>query len=349
MEVIYGLNYEMINVHVDGGALSLQSQKHFGNFVVTLELLRALSKVDKKNKYTVYAVDPIRADPACKRMIFSQLQPKMGWMQFRVSLQELLYPSDIFLGLNQSLPLFTKGRKIALCHGLSFMKYPELYPDSVHRMKRQIFTLRDTANWIVVSSQRVKEEWKKYVGDPHKIVIIPFGIPQAFLQQKRAVKKKPFLLFVGMNHPIKNIQFLIDVVTVLRTMKGYSMFTLTVVGVGNKLNVPHFVTVVPYASHKGLLSLYRQTQCVVSASLYESFNLPILEALSQKAIVIATRQATIPELEPFVTTAPEDPKQFARIIAKTIEYPKKTDLSKLRNLFSWQKFAYTLQAIYERK
>ncbi len=77
-----------------------------------------------------------------------------------------------------------------------------------------------------------------------------------------------FFLVVGMDHPIKNRQM-------LPTGKYKFIFAS---------DVPRIK----------LRSLYRQALALVTVSVYESFNLPVLEALSQGCPVIGLKSAIIP-------------------------------------------------------
>lgn len=345
----------MKNIHVDGGALSENPENRFGNFTVTQELLRELTIIDSKNRYTVLTIETVRLPHFAEigrstrnDMVYKKLSPKIGWMKLRVSLEELTHPSDVFLGLNQSLPLYTKGKKIALCHGLSFLKYSELYPGSFRRMKKEIEDINRRADNIIVSSTRVKQEWKELVGNTKKIVVIPFGIPNEFLKLKSSQKRKPFLLFVGMNHPIKNLPFLIKTVSELRKIEGYQKFTLTLIGVTHFSDKPRYVKCISHASHKKLLALYRSTSCLVSASLYESFNLPILEALSQNTPVVSTSCATIPELKKYVTIAKPNVSDFVKKVVDVIREPPVVDQKQLREEFSWEDYAITLSSLLNK-
>ena len=61
---------------------------------------------------------------------------------------------------------------------------------------------------IIVSSQKVKTELLSINQSINtKIVVLPFGIP---FDMKKSInkKRKNFFLYIGMNHPIKNIDFI---------------------------------------------------------------------------------------------------------------------------------------------
>ena len=186
------------------------------------------------------------------------------------------------------------------------------------------------------------------MGDSKKIVVIPFGIPHEFLQLKPSKTRKPFLLFVGMNHQIKNLAFIIKAISELRKVDGYQKFKLTLVGVPHLSDKPKYVQCIPHASHKELLALYRSTSCLVSASLYESFNLPVLEALSQNTPVVATDGAVIPELKKYVTLAKDNTTDFAKTIAEVIKKSLTINQDQLRKEFNWERYAISLSSLLNK-
>ena len=81
-----------MKISIDGGALRQKNIQRFGTSIFSENLIIALQIYDKKNQYKVYT--------------FKNLKPKLLWMKGRVSLEELREKQDVFLALNQALPLF---------------------------------------------------------------------------------------------------------------------------------------------------------------------------------------------------------------------------------------------------
>ena len=106
------------------------------------------------------------------------------------------------------------------------------------------------------------------------------------------------------------------------------------------------VQVIPVVSRSELLTLYRSATAYLSASHYESFNFPILEALSQKCPVVALQSAVIPEMKDYVYTA-SDSKLFLEFMRRIVKgSSKKYSISTLHKLFSWEDYVYKLRALY---
>lgn len=348
----------MLEVGVDGGALTENKLSRFGNFTVTNEIIKALSQVDFYNRYTIYTLDNYQLTLS-HNFIFRQLWPRLAWMRFAVSLQELIRPNHIFIALNQAIPLYTRAKIIALSHGLSFMFYPEAYPDSGRRMQQQIKQLIKRATVLIVTSKKIKDSFNDIFEAEKriKIVTLPLGIPEIYLTKALAFKKKRVLLYVGMAHPIKNIPFLISAFSRFISNKTYQNYKLVLVGVSNtfmkSLKISHQlhnkILNIPWATPKDLLKLYNEASCLLTASLYESFNLPVLEAISQQTQVVGTKNSIIPELQKYVYISKDDTDSFAETIKTAIQTPKKINLPELKKKFSWQVFVEKLINLYAQK
>lgn len=340
-------------ISVDAGAFSSQSNTHYGNFTFSKELIRFLQQIDRVNNYRFYLQKTDSFFQDSKGVV---IKPKIGWLKLGISLREIISPSEVFLALNQALPWYCPGKKIVFCHGLAPLNFPKLYPDSQKRMKQQIRQMLQPSNWIVTGSQRLKNSLndiyreEKRSKKPLNIKVLNYGIGQNFLNYK-AAKRQPVILYVGSSHPIKNLNFLMTAFLQFINLPKFRHFKLQLVGVGNNFKpLPTLspkVKIINYCQNRQLIRLYRQVSCLISTSLEESFNLPILEALSQKTPVVATKSATIPELEPYISLAANSPLEFAKTIAQAITRPKAINLTQLRKQFDWQYYVQELIKLYD--
>jgi glycosyltransferase involved in cell wall biosynthesis len=350
----------MKKVSIDAGALSSDRSERFGNFVFTRELIKALKRYDQKNSYTIYLQKPVSSIPEMENSIPEMekmgvvLRPRFAWLKGRVSFCELIKPNDVFLALNQALPWWCPGRKIVFCHGLAPLIYPKLYPDSQKRMRQQIMEMLDKANYIVVGSQKLADSLNDINREEKRtanIKVINYGIPTPFLDKNAVGKRKRFILSVSSSHPIKNHRLIVSAFAKLIQTSSFKSYKLILIGTKKIDYIPQKllsqVIVIPHAEHYQLLSYYQKAACLLTTSKYESFNLPVLEALSQNTQVVGTKGAIIPELTPFVNLAPEDSTGLATSIASAIKKPKAIHLGKLRTKFSWQRYVKKLTTLYE--
>ncbi len=307
-----------MKISIDGGALNPKNNQRFGTSVFSVNLVAALKLYDKKNQYFIYT--------------FKNLKPKLFWLKARVSLEELKQKKDIFLALNQAIPLYTSGKIISFCHGLSYYFHPKLYSKrDVVRLKKQLEEMVKRSDKIIVSTEKVKHEFTSmYRYIEGKIIVLPFGIP--FDMERGGIKKKrKYFIFVGNNQPIKNIQFIKTVFEKFKNLKGFKDYKL--------------ILVTKNCSRKKLCWLYRNATALLTASHYESFNFPVLEALSQGCPVVGLKSAIIPELETYVNLA-NNVEEFVEKMKKITKKPDVQSINQLYTNFNWKNYVKNLVKLY---
>lgn len=332
-----------------------EEKRRFGNYTFSHELVSALLQYDRKSKYCLYLQEKY---PAFDKQILAEIiTPKFGWLRLGVQLRELISPKACFLALNQAIPYYTGARIIAFSHGLAPLFFPKLYPDSQNKLKQQTQAILSKAKFVILSSEKVKQEmitqFNLRQSVASKLVILPYGIGELFRNARPNYKRKNLLLFVGSDHPIKNLQFLLDCFRELIKDSLFSSYKLALVGVASHslgFSDQENSQIIPlgHLPYKKLVKYYQEASCLLSASHYESFNLPVLEALSQNTPVVATKTAIIPEFRQYVKTTPAKKEAFVKLLKNTLRYPEKVDLAKLRADFSWEAYVKKITALYEK-
>jgi len=83
----------------------------------------------------------------------------------------------------------------------------------------------------------------------------------------------------------------------------------------------------------------------LTASYYESFNFPVLEALSQGCPVIGLESAIIPELAPYVNLAKSE-DEFIKLMKTVPVKPNLKLIKYLKSEFNWKKYVKKLVKLY---
>lgn len=334
-----------MKISIDGGALCAPDDNQFGNYTFTYNLIRAIAKYGKKHQYYIYSFcSKDRSINLNRNMTFMKLKPRLFWSKLRVGIEELFRRKDLYLALNQSIPLMTFSNIISFSHGLSFRFYKGLYKN-YDTLNEQLEEMVKNSDRIIVSSKRVKNEMAEiYPKFEKKIVVIPFGIPFDMLPPEKKVKKEKYFLHVGMDHPIKNVQFIISAFKKLRKSKKYRDYKLYLAGYTRKVNDQN-VKAIPFVERGALRRMYQRATALLTASHYESFNLPVLEALSQKSQVVGLRGAVIPEFRPYVRSA-DDIEEFIELMKKSINKPLRVKRHLAKD-FSWNNYIKELEKTYE--
>ncbi|GAB4219285.1 MAG: hypothetical protein Fur009_4670 [Candidatus Microgenomates bacterium] len=304
-----------MKITVDFGAS--YGQGFFGTKIFSLNLRQAIEEYDKKNQYIFYD--------------FKNVKPKFFWNKIGLSLAELKNRSEVFLALNQSIPFYTNGKIISFSHGLSFYFYSQYYPKrDVDRLKNQLDEIVEKSDKIIVSSLKVKNEFLEIYNQnvAEKIIILPFGIPFDILKVKNKLKRKKYFLVVGGNQPVKNFSFIKKIFD--KFNKKYKNYQLI-----NADNI----------QRDQLINYYQQATALLTASYYESFNFPVVEALALGCPVIGLQSAVIPELKEFVNVAKNE-DEFLKLMVDLPKKPTKKIIDQLKNKFSWKKYIYKLVKLY---
>jgi glycosyltransferase involved in cell wall biosynthesis len=260
--------------------------------------------------------------------------------------EEAFHKSDIFIGLNQSLPVYTPARTIVISHGLSFTFFPDCYKNEYKRLTSQLRSYTKRADHIIVSSERVRGELHE-LGFPVKgtVHVLPFGIP--FLYQTYTKKnRQPFFLSVSSGQSVKNLALLIDTFYRFTKLSARKDIYLYIVGTGYQRSPTDRIRFIPYLSPQKLKSYYQKALAYVSTSLYESFNYPVCEAISQRCPVVALESALIPEYSPFVTSVSSRDELVAKMIEKEYYKEPYIDYTFFEQTFSWEQFVKHLGLIY---
>lgn len=334
-----------MKISVDGGALCGNPQNRFGNYAFAKNIIEAISTYDKTNEYTVYS---FCNQPRWLKINWKKILPKRFWMSLRVSIEEVLGRSDYFLALNQALPFYTRSKIITFSHGLAFHFYPDLYPDSAGKMEKQVHEMIKRSYKIVVSSKKVRQEFMEIdrtITD--KIEVIPFGVPFDMYRGSQEKKKEKYFLFVGMDHPVKNLKFLISNFRKITNKIKFKEYKLLLVGNHKEHeDKKNGIICLENVSRRELKVLYQKATCYLATSLYESFNLPVLEALLQGCPVIGLKSAIIPELEKYVTVL-QNEEGLLKAMQKVVEgRSEKIDGKKIFEEFSWEKYIDKLKKLY---
>lgn len=335
-----------MKISVDGGALC---GPRFGNCIFSENLIQAISKYDRENEYFIYTFCKAN-NHLSNKIHLKKLTAKL--FQFQIISQELKEKKDIFLALNQVIPPLIKTKVIAFSHGLSFYFFPQLYPDSYSNLKKQLENMLKRSDKIIVSSEKVKTEILATFPWCKNIQVIPFGIPFDMLEKKET-KRDKFFLFVGMDHPIKNVGFLIKAFRHFVAEMEFEDYRLYLVGddfqnvVIQQRSLPTNIRVIPSLIRLELKKLYSRATAYLTTSFYESFNLPVLEALSQGCQVVALQSAIIPELKKYVYEA-KDIESFVNMMEQVARgKTKKIDIDEIRKNFSWENYIKKLVTTYD--
>jgi glycosyltransferase involved in cell wall biosynthesis len=226
---------------------------------------------------------------------------------------------DVLLGPSYTLPLFYRGRTVVAIHSVNEVQagahtgwyqltYEPLYRASTRR-----------ARAVIAPSQSVKEDLvKRYRLSEDKVKVVPLGADTAFApvddpEWKQATRVRhigsdsPYIVWVGKLSRRRNIPLLIEAFALLKKrarvphkllLMGPNHLKLPLGEIAERFGVGGEViqTDGDFADHRELVAVYNAADLFVSASLYEGFSMPLVEAMACGLPVVVSNRAALAEI-----------------------------------------------------
>jgi glycosyltransferase involved in cell wall biosynthesis len=178
---------------------------------------------------------------------------------------------------------------VVTVHDLAVFRHPEAFPPWTRTYSRFVVpkVLRHARRVIAVSAFTAGELERLLGVQPEKIRVVPNAADAVFRADGPAAGGG-YVLAVGTLEPRKNLARVVEAVHSL----GLELRVVGARGWGG-VDAPGWLG---FVSDEELARLYRGARCVVYASLYEGFGLPVLEALACGAPVVTSRGGATEEV-----------------------------------------------------
>lgn len=278
----------------------------------TLNLLKSILNIDKKNHYVLLITDkfPYRQD-----MTFDNLR--------------YIYMKSPFVSLSEPLELYTvlRKEKFDLFHSPSFI--PPFYSGkpffmTIHDLSHLTYSgltrrlyykfiitpyVKKAKRIITVSEFSKLEICKNFELDEEKVSVVYNGVEDRFkpINNEEDIKKirecynlpERFIFTIGNEKIHKNLKIL------LRAVKYLDKVYPLVVNLdpkgdiekeARKLGVRERVHFIGYIEDRDLPLLYNAATVFVCISLNEGFGLPVLEAMASGCPSVVSKSASMPEV-----------------------------------------------------
>lgn len=283
-----------------------------------IEITRALARIDKKNEYVIYCPNE-KAHEAIgineSNFTFRVLRPSLRVASLTVSLPHFLKKDRIdVLHATYAAPPLPPPRMVFTCHGLVNFLFPKFFPRTT-RMRLnwlQKVAIRRSSRIICVSEHALLQLREHMHVPPERVTLAHHGVSSQFVflprdEARSTVESRfglngPYILNVGKIQEVKNIERLIHAFRRFKEATG-SEVKLVLAGKSidempsvNQLIAENGIVKLGYVQQHDLPSLYRAAEMFVFPSLFESFGLPALEAMTCGTPVIASTAGALPEI-----------------------------------------------------
>lgn len=352
-----------------------------GTYTYIVSLLEAISAIDVENEYLVLYDDlhgPLKLNGVDERIVIGHSSIRMVlWNQYSLSTLLKSEKIDVYHALKQLSNPHTSARTVYTIHATNHFLFPELWKK--HELAYWRWATRScvrNADVVIAISQVEKENLIHFTRvrpeNVHVVSLAPHKrfhpvTDQNLLQITRQKFGLPenFMLFVGNIYPFKNVSHLVrafhtavsnyDLPHKLVLAGGHGksakeVFSLVKsLGIADRVIAPGFV-------RAELPALYSLADLFIFPSIFESFGLPLVEAMSCGVPVITSNVWAIPEVvgEAAIQVDPYSVDALAEVMAKVVcDRLLHQDLVwrglERAKMFSWERCARETVALYERE
>lgn len=225
---------------------------------------------------------------------------------------------------------------------------------------------------VIAISEATKRDLIHHLGIPDdRIRVVYPGIDHVAFRPSFGASnvEYPYILFVGSEHPRKNLLTLLGAFSRLKGQSSFNNLKLVKVGKAggreadfrkqsieaiNSLNLDGEVIFTGVVSEADLRVYYSNAECLVFPSLYEGFGIPPLEAMACGCPVITSDSSSLPEVvgEAAIKISSRDVEGLAAALEKILtERQLKEELitkgMKQTAKFSWEQTAEKTLRIYK--
>lgn len=303
-----------------------RAKKHGMDFVA-LELLKALSKIDKENEYFVYVNE---GDDPCFQShdnfhVIVHKAPYPVWEQFWLPKRAKADKLDLLHCTSNTAPIWLDVPLMVTLHDVIYLeKYPLFAPgytpyQRFGNMYRRwvVKTAIPQANRVLtVSHYEVGNVLKFLPQIKDRLYVLYNGVGAHFQrisdpQQLNYVRNKyhlpdKFVMFLGNTDPKKNTENTLKAFAIIAKKTNYEYklllgdldkeFVKTILDRNNLSALFEHIYFTGYIKNADLPAILSQAEVFLYPSLRESFGIPIIEAMACGTPVVTSSVTSMPEV-----------------------------------------------------
>lgn len=291
---------------------------------------------------------------------------KLLWDQIAVRRASRIHRCDVIFNPKYSVPLSSPVPSVFVCHGLDWYVMPEA-SKWIDRLSHRYLIPQYTksAQRIIAVSETTKAHLLDFLPvDPSRIDVVYHGVDHAFFERWQSSRlsalaakyglPERFVLYVGQIYPPKNFARLLRAYAAEGPRRGYHLVVagehrwlceddLSLI---SELQLEQWVTQTGWVGHDELPGFYQLAAGLLLPSLYESFGLPILEAMASRCPVVTSARYGTKEIadDAACLVDPESVPSIANGLAEILDDPETRERLIERGLARARKFTWTMCA-----
>ncbi|GCD76559.1 glycosyl transferase family 1 [Thermaurantimonas aggregans] len=303
-----------------------RAKKHGMDFVA-LELLKALSKIDKQNEYFVYineGEDPcFESHPNFKVIVHKAPYPvwEQHWLPKRAKADKL----DLLHCTSNTAPIWLDVPLMVTLHDVIYLEKNPLFAPGYTPYQRfgnmyrrwVVKTAIPQANRVLTVSQYEVGNVLKFLPQiKDRLHVLYNGVGAHFQKitdslQLNTVRKKyhlpeKFIMFLGNTDPKKNTENTLKAYALIAKETNYSyklllgdldkQFVKNILDRNNLSELFNHIHFTGYIKNSDLPAILSQAEVFLYPSLRESFGIPIIEAMACGTPVVTSSVTSMPEV-----------------------------------------------------
>jgi glycosyltransferase involved in cell wall biosynthesis len=300
-------------------------------------------------------------------------------LQAPIAADWLTGPIDVFHSPDFVMPPVRAARTILTIHDLAFLLYPECaHPNLRAYLEKAVPRSVHRADFVVADSENTRNDVICLLGvEPERVAVVPGGVDPAFrpvtdpariaaLRQTIGLDETtPYILFIGVIEPRKNLVGLIEAFDILKDRRSLP-HKLVVAGRRGWLSdstmdraerskFRHDIVFTGFIPDGELATLYSAAEAFAFPSHYEGFGLPVLEAMACGTPVVASRASSLPEIvgDAGMQVDPDDAERLASALELLALNPEmRADFSarglERAGMFTWDAAAKVMLDVYRK-
>jgi len=231
------------------------------------------------------------------------------------------------------------------------------------------------AGRIIAVSHHTRDALVRLGYDANKIDVVYMGVDQSVyrprergvaegvLRKYRIPRDRPIVLFVGSEHPRKNIPGLLRAFAQIRRETGAVLVKVgeprqpqrqSLIDLAQSLGIADSVVFLDLEAEEDMPLLYSIAKVVVLASFYEGFGLPPLEAMACGTPVVVSKTTSLREVvgDAGLMVDPNQPREISAAVFRVLTNPTVHEDLRTRGLerssrFGWSQTVAGIVRSYE--
>ena len=293
--------------------------------IIVLNMMDKILRNDKKNEYVLFFRDDSFIDRYNKfpnaKAILVTAPAKILWDQVAIPLAARRENVDLIFHPKHSIPLLTGRKTVMQLRGAEYWIYPEHF-ETADIIYQKIFIplFCKKATHLITESNDVDKDFKKYLGIANeKTTMIPLAPGERFhpvdddtaLASCRKKYNLPERYLLTVTRVLQNKKYypgknILNLIEAFRKCQSRNDVKLVIIGretrefIANRYppddDIHNDIIVLDFIAQEELPIIYTLAESFFFPSKYESFGIPILEAMACGCPVITSTAYSCPEV-----------------------------------------------------